>query len=56
MQTQIEESQAEIKAKIAEIRQSFERLSSQCNRFVRINPATISAYKEEIRLLEAKLN
>ena len=56
MQTQIQESQTEIKARIAQLRQDFERLSRNCNQFVRISPATIQAYKEEITKLEAKLN
>lgn len=56
MQIQISESKADIKAKIAELRQRFERLSRNCNSFVRINPATVNAYKEELRQLEAKLN
>jgi len=56
MQTEIQESQANIKAKIAELRQRFERLSRQCNSFIRISPSTVNSYKEEIMRLEAQLN
>jgi uncharacterized small protein (DUF1192 family) len=49
-------SQADIKARIAEIRQEFERLSRRCNSFVRISPETVNAYKAELARLEAQLN
>jgi len=54
MQTQT--NQAEIKAKIAELRQSFTRLKINCNGFVRISPETIDSYTKEIKQLESKLN
>lgn len=55
MQTQLQESKESIKAKIIELRQSFERLSRQCNGFVRVSPETIAAYKQEIKQLEMRL-
>ena len=54
MQTEINKS--EIKARIAQLRNEFERLSRSCSSFVRISPSTIQAYKEEITKLEAQLN
>lgn len=53
---QIETQQADIKAKIAELRQRFTRLKINCNGFVRISPETIDSYTKEIKQLEAKLN
>jgi len=54
MQTQINKDA--IKARIAKIRQDFERLSRRCNSFIRISPETIQAYKKEIAELEIQLN
>jgi hypothetical protein len=54
MQGQIQ--QAEIKAKIAQLRQDFERLSRRCNSFIRISPETIAEYKKQIASLETQLN
>jgi hypothetical protein len=47
---------AEIKARIAEIRQEFERLSRNCSSFVRISPETVLTYKKQIAELETQLN
>ena len=53
MQTQI--TNEAIKARITAIRQEFERLSRNCNSFIRISPETIASYKKEIAMLEAGL-
>jgi hypothetical protein len=53
MQTQL--NKEAIKARIAEKRQEFERLSRRCNSFIRISPETIQAYKKEIAELETQL-
>ena len=45
----------EVKAKIAELRQNFDRLRSQCSGIVRISSDTINAYQKEVQELEARL-
>jgi len=51
-----QQTQTDIKAKIAELREKYTRLSKTCSSWARISPDTINFYIKQIQTLEAQLN
>jgi hypothetical protein len=49
------QKQAEIKAKIARLRESYARLKAVCSYGARINAETLAAYAKEAAALQAEL-
>ncbi len=50
------EKQADVKAKIADLKQRYTKLALNCKAAgIRVNPDTINAYIKELQTLEANL-